>query len=170
MIAGAVQGALSQLMRSCDRVSRPATPFVINPNPLSPQFPNVAGRPTLKIAPIEIPGWPVSSSAPNLIVRDELKVKIRGELERLDKPLPEPELDRIIAGLPFEIVPNIGGMATIRLLGAWTETMQTRFVAALKGGLIETDLDLTEAEIDALVANCLPRRAVEPAAPRSKTP
>ena len=121
--------------------------------------------------PIPRPPVPTAlTTAPNLIVRDELKLKIRAELSQLGKEIDDSQLDRLVAGLPVEVVPNVGGMGTVRLLGAWTEKIQARFVLALKQGLLETDLDLTESEVDDVVARALPATSSAPVPTRPSSP
>jgi hypothetical protein len=123
-----------------------------------------------------LPRFPASAlpvatpTAPNLIVRDELKLKIRDELKRLDRSLNETELDRLVAGLPIEVVPNVGGNGTARLLGAWTPKIHARFVKALKDGLMKTEPDLTEEEVDELVDRCSPKSSAKPNPDRATSP
>jgi hypothetical protein len=116
------------------------------------------------------PVSPTISTAPNLVLREELKGKIRAEITRLGKKIDESQLDRVVAGLPVEVVPNFGGTGMVRLLGGWTEKIRTRFVESLNDGLLETELDLTEKEVDGLIAKCLPNPASESVPQRPPSP
>jgi hypothetical protein len=90
-------------------------------------------------------------------IRDELKGPIRQELKTIGKTPDEPTLDRVVAVLPVEALPKVGGMATLRLNGHWTEPVRNRFVSALKESLQAHALGLTDAEIDKLAPRCFPK-------------
>ena len=138
----------SRLLMNASSTPKP-TP---NPPVLSTQaFPSSAYRPG--------PNPPTTPNLPLLhrAVRDEIKAKLRGEVAKLGKALDEPTLDRLVGALPVEQLPQAGGMATIVLLGSWTEKVHARFVALLRDGLATTDLGLDEEGRDELARECFPK-------------
>ena len=138
----------SRLLTNASSTPRP-TP---SPPILSTQaFPSSAYRPGPN--PQTTPNLPLIHRA----VRDEIKAKLRGEVAKLGKALDEPTLDRLVGALPVEQLPQAGGMATLVLLGAWTEKVHARFVALLRDGLASTDLDLDEEGRDELARECFPK-------------
>ena len=134
----------------------PSTP---KPSPISP-----LAVPSGFASPANRPG-PIPPARPQPIhraIRAELKGKLREEVAKAGKSLDEPTLDRLVDGLPVEQLPGVGGMATLVLIGAWTENVHARFVARLKDGLKSTDLALNDEELDDLSRKCLPTPSSKP--------
>jgi hypothetical protein len=103
-------------------------------------------------------------------IRDEIKGKLRTEVAKLGKNLDESVLDRLVDALPVEQLPQEGGLATLVMIGTWTEKVHARFVARLRDGLASTDLDLDDKGRDELARKCFPRPSKGPARRPTKTP
>jgi len=119
----------------------------------SSSFPNYSTRPATPVTnPVR---W--ETAAISRAIRDELKASIRRELMQVGKSLDDSKLERVVAGLPVEQLPQVGGMASLVLQGHWTGPVRDRFIARLKAGLKLVGAGLTEAEIDQVAPRCFPR-------------
>lgn len=97
-----------------------------------------------------------SSSAESLrAFKDQFKGPIRSELQKLNKTIPEWDLERVVDALPTEELPETD-MAILRLRGYWTDVVRKRYARELRAELATVGITLSEEEFQTLVRVCFP--------------
>jgi hypothetical protein len=98
------------------------------------------------------PGSPV----PQVLVFQEFKKRLRGEIVSRGKAINDRQLNQVIAGLTLDRLPNLKDTTSPIILGRWTKVERDLFVARLVEMLQSVDLDLAESELVEVARRCLP--------------